>query len=197
MDPQLNYETHIKHLCKTSFFHLRNIAKLRPTLTQPDAEKLIHAFISSRLDYCNTLLIRTPSKSLQKLQYIQNSAARVLMRVRKYDHITPILHSLHWLPIASRTEYKTNLLTHQCICGNAPSYLKELLEPQPSTRSLRSGNSNRLKERKTKLRTMGDRAFYAAAPLLWNSLPDHLRAPQSVDVYKRGLKTFLFNKAFG
>ena len=197
MDPHLNYETHIKHLCKTSFFHLKNIAKLRPTLTLPDAEKLVHAFVSSRLDYCNALLIGTPSKSLQKLQYIQNSAARVLMRVRKYEHITPILHSLHWLPITSRTEYKITLLTHQCIHGNAPPYLKELLEPKPSTRSLRSGNRNCLKERHTNLKTMGDRAFYAAAPRLWNSLPDHLRAPQSTEAFKRALKTFLFNKAFG
>ena len=136
------------------------------------------------------------SKSLQKLQYIQNSAARVLMRVRKYEHITPILHSLHWLPITSRTEYKITLLTHQCIHGNAPPYLKELLEPKPSTRSLRSGNRNCLKERHTNLKTMGDRAFYAAAPRLWNSLPDHLRAPQSTEAFKRALKTFLFNKAF-
>ena len=82
MDPQLNLESHIKHLCKTSFFHLKNISKLRSTLTLPDAERLVHAFVSSRLDYCNALLIGIPSKSLQRLQYIQNSAARILMRVR-------------------------------------------------------------------------------------------------------------------
>ncbi len=77
---------------KTSFFHLRNIARLRPMLTIADAEKLVHAFVSSRLDYYNALLIRIPGKNLQKLQYIQNSAARILMRVRKYDYITPLNH---------------------------------------------------------------------------------------------------------
>jgi len=66
----LNFEAHIKHLCKTSFFHLRNMAKLRPMLTFPDAEKLVHAFVSSRLDYCNALLIRIPSKKIKQLQYI-------------------------------------------------------------------------------------------------------------------------------
>ncbi|XP_053170466.1 uncharacterized protein LOC128354229 [Scomber japonicus] len=106
MDPQLSFDTHIKHLCKTSFYHLRNITKLRPTLTLADAEKLVHAFISSRLDYCNALLIGISGKSIQRLQYIQNSAARILMRVRKYDHITPILKSLHWLPVPLRIEYK-------------------------------------------------------------------------------------------
>jgi len=70
MEPHLNFEAHIKYLCKTSFFHLRNIAKLRPMLTFPDAEKLVHAFVSSRLDYCNALLIRIPSKKIKQLQYI-------------------------------------------------------------------------------------------------------------------------------
>ena len=196
MDPHLTFDPHIKNLCKTSFFHLRNIARLRPTLSLPDAEKLIHAFISSRLDYCNALLIGTPSKSIQKLQHIQNSAARVLMRVRKYDHITPILHTLHWLPVSSRIEYKVCLLTHQCIHSNAPSYLKELIKPPTATRPLRSGQSNTLKGKKTILKTMADQAFSSAAPRLWNALPDHLRAPQTLDTFKRGLKTFLFTKAF-
>ena len=89
MDPQLTFESHINHLCKTSFYHLRNISKLRPILSLSDSEKLVHAFISSRLDYCNALLIGIPSKSLQRLQYIQNPAARILMRVPKHEHITP------------------------------------------------------------------------------------------------------------
>ena len=197
MDSHMTFDTHIKHLCKNSFYHLRNIAKLRPTLSLPDAEKLVHAFVSSRLDYCNALLIGIPGKCIQKLQYIQNSAARILMRVRKYEHITPVLHSLHWLPVSSRIEYKISLLTHQCIHGNAPPYLKELLTPQTTARTLRSTSTNLLHQPRTKLRTQGDRAFYSAAPRLWNALPDHLRAPQTVAVFKRGLKTFLFNRAFG
>ena len=196
LDPQLNLETHIKQLCKTSFFHLRNISKLRSTLTLPDAEKLVHAFISSRLDYCNALFFGIPSKSLQRLQYIQNCAARILMRVRKYDHITPILRSLHWLPITFRSEFKISLITHQCLYGNAPSYLKELLKRKPETRNLRSSNTNLLLTPDTNLRTMGDRAFSYSAPSLWNALPVHLRAPQSTDIFKNGLKTHLFNKAF-
>ena len=174
------------------FFHLKNISKLRPTLSLPDAEKLVHAFVSSRLDYCNALLIGIPSRGLQRLQYIQNSAARILMRVRKYDHITPILQSLHWLPVSSRIEYKIALLAHQCVHGHAPPYLKDLLIPQSSSRNLRSSNTNLLHRPKTKLRTMGDRAFSSAAPRIWNTLPNHLRATQTVHTFKRGLKTFLY-----
>uniref|UniRef100_A0A3B1KGG3 Reverse transcriptase domain-containing protein n=1 Tax=Astyanax mexicanus TaxID=7994 RepID=A0A3B1KGG3_ASTMX len=196
LDQQLNFESHIKHLCKISFYHLRNIAKLRPTLTVSDAEKLVHAFVSSRLDYCNALFIGLPNKSLQRLQYIQNSAARILKRVRKHEHITPVLQSLHWLPVSVRIEYKVSLLAYQCIHGNAPPYLKELLTPQTSSRSLRSANSNRLLLPRTKLSTMGDRAFCSAAPRLWNALPDELRAPQSIDSFKKGLKTFLFRRTY-
>ncbi len=196
MDSHLTFETHVKQLCKTSFFHLGNIARLRPMLTIADAEKLVHAFVSSRLDYCNALLIRIPGKNLQKLQYIQNSAARILMRVRKYDHITPILKSLHWLPVSFRIVYKVSLFTHQCIHGDAPSYLKELLTPQSSNRMLRSASSYLLKTPRTKLRTMGDRAFCSSALSLWNALPVHLWTPQPVKAFKRGLKTYLLSKAF-
>ena len=188
--------SHIKHLCKTTFYHLRNISKLCPTLTLSDAEKLVHAFISSRLDYCNSLFYGITGKNIQKLQYIQNSAARILMRVRKYEHITPILHSLHWLPVSFRIDYKVLILTHTCINGHAPPYLQELITPQTSTCTLRSSNSSLLRVPKTKLRTMGDRAFCSAASRLWNSLPDHLRATQTLDSFKAGLKTFLFRKAF-
>nr|XP_055058719.1 uncharacterized protein LOC129442564 [Misgurnus anguillicaudatus] len=196
MDSCLTFEAHVNNLSRSSYFHLRNIAKLRPTLTLADAEKLVHAFVSSRLDYCNALVIGIPAKSCQKLQYVQNSAARILMRVRKYDHITPILKTLHWLPVSSRIEYKVTLLTYKCIYGDAPPYLKELLTSQNTTRSLRSVSEGLLKPPRTKLRTMGDWAFCSAAPRLWNALPDHLRIPQTVNAFKSGLKTYLFKRAF-
>ncbi|XP_062404806.1 uncharacterized protein LOC134095354 [Sardina pilchardus] len=147
MDPHLTFEAHIKHLCKTSFFHLKNIAKLRPSLTLPDAEKLVHAFISSRLDYCNALLIGIPSKNIQQLQYIQNCAARILMRVRKFQHITPIFKTLHWLPVQFRIEYKVSLLSHQCLHGSAPPYLKELTPP-PTPPHVISGPDNHISSSK-------------------------------------------------
>ncbi len=99
-------KAHISHVTKTAFFHLRNIAKLRNMLSVSDAEKLVNAFMTSRLDYCNALLGGCPASSINKLQIVQNAVARVLTRSRKYDHITPILQSLHWLPIKFRISYK-------------------------------------------------------------------------------------------
>ncbi|XP_028432891.1 uncharacterized protein LOC114554976 [Perca flavescens] len=179
-DPHLSFNTHIQFICKTAFFHLRNISKLRPFLSLSDAEKLVLALVSSRLDHCNALLIGIPGKSLQRLKYIQNCAARVLMRVCKFEHITPILHKLHWLPVRFRIEYKICLLTYQCIYGSAPLYLKELTNRHNPTRHLCSSDSHKLQVPKSKLRTMGDGAFQAA-PRLWNALPNNLREPQSIE----------------
>ncbi len=104
------YACHISHVTKTAFFHLRNIAKLQNMLPVSDAEKLVHVFMTSRLDYCNALLAACPASLINKLQVLQNAAARVLTRSRKYDHISPILQSLHWLPIKFRISYKILLL---------------------------------------------------------------------------------------
>ena len=119
------------------------------------------------------------------------------MRACKYEHITPILQSLHWLPVSSRINYKILLLTHKCIHGHAPTYLQELITLQSTTRTLRSTNTLLLQIPSTRLSTMGDRAFRSAAPHLWNSLPIQMRAIQNLDSFKIGLKTFLFRKAYG
>jgi len=193
-DAHLSFNTHIQHICKTAFFHLRNISKLRPSLSFSDAEMLVHAFVSSRLDFCNSLLVGIPGSSMQRLQYIQNCAARVLMRVRRFEHITPILQKLHWLPVRFRIDYKICLLTYQCVHGSAPEYLTELINIHNPSRHLRSSDTHKLQVPKSKLRTMGDRAFQVAAPRIWNALPNHLRAPQSIEVFKNKLKTHLKNK---
>ncbi len=140
-DQDLSFDSHIKQTSRTAFFHLRNIAKIRPILSQKDAEKLVHAFVASRLDCCNSLLSGCTKKSLKTLQLIQNAAARVLTGTRKRDHISPVLASLHWLPVKSRIEFKVLLLTYKALNNQAPSYLKELIVPYYPSRSLRSQNA--------------------------------------------------------
>ncbi len=138
-----------------------------------DAEKLVHAFMTSRLDYCNALLGGCPaSSSINKLQIVQNAAARVLTRSRKYDHITPILQSLHWLPIKFRISYKIVLLTYKAINGLAPAYLTSLLSCYNPTHSLRSQNSGHLLVPRIAKSTKG--GFHIWLPN-WNNLPDNVR----------------------
>ena len=95
---------------KTAFFHLRNIAKIRNFLTNNDAEKPIHAFVTSRLDYCNALLSGNPDKALTKLQLALNTAARIRTRTKKFDHIAPVLAS-GWLPVKTGADFNVLLLT--------------------------------------------------------------------------------------
>ncbi len=138
LDSNLSFENHISNVTKTAFFHLRNISKLRNMLSVSDTEKLVHAFMTSRLDYCNALLGACPASSINKLQIVQNAAARVLTRSRKYDHITPILQSLHWLPIKFRISYKILLLAYKALNDLSPAYLTNLLSRYNPTRSLRN-----------------------------------------------------------
>ena len=129
IDEHLNLESHINKICSTAFMHLRNINSIRKMLTDAAAAQVVHSLIKSRLDSCNAILYGLPQTLIKKLQRVQNAAARVVTRSRKYDHITPILQRLHWLPIEERIKYKIVLLTLKCLHNTAPEYLKGLLVP--------------------------------------------------------------------
>ena len=144
LDNNLSFEHHVNHITRTAFFHLKNIARLRPSLSFSAAETLIHAFITSRLDYCNSILYGSSSKILNKLQYIQNSAARLLTHTRSREHITPVIQKLHWLPVPHRINFKILLLTHKALHNQAPCYLTNLLHRHTPSRSLRSSDANLL-----------------------------------------------------
>ena len=195
-DSHMTMDKHITSVCKSANFHLRNISSIRNVLTDSSASQLVHSMITSRLDYCNSLLIGIPDCQINRLQRIQNNAARVVSRVKKFDHISPILHSLHWLPVKERIHFKTMLLTYKALHGKAPVYLSELLTPYTPARQLRSGDKHLLTVPKSNTKTYGDRTFSIKAPRLWNDLPLEIRLSDSVDSFKRRLKTYLFKQAF-
>ena len=196
-DSTLTMSPQINQVVKGAFYHLRNIAKIRKYIGAGTTEVLIHSFVSSRLDFCNSLLYGLPKYEVNKLQNVQNAAARVIAGLRKYDHISPTLRNLHWLPVQERIVFKMNLMCFKIVNNIAPKYLKELVCRYEPTRKLRSSADKwRLTERPYKLKTYGYRAFSVAGPKLWNTLPVDIRSLTNIDTFKSKLKTHLFKLVY-
>ena len=168
---------------KTSFYHLQDIAKIRNCLSQDNAETLVHAFISSELDFCNALVYGLPQLVIDRLRYVQNCAARLVTGTRSLEHITPVLRRLHWLPARQRITYKILLLTYKVLNGMAPKYIADLLQPYTPTRRLRSSSKDLFITPKPNLKFYGNRSIQVSAPRLWNSLTDDIRSIQNLDVF--------------
>ena len=121
LDETLSMDAHIKYLCHILFCQLRRIGKIRSFLSTDAANKLAVSLILSRLDYCNSLLAGLPDNKLNKLQRIQNHAARLVLRKSKHENATTLLRTLHWLPVKARIQYKIACLCFQCIYQNIPT----------------------------------------------------------------------------
>lgn len=195
-DSQFIFDRQVNAVVKSCFFQIRIIARLKPLLSPADLQKIIHAFVSSRLDYCNSLYIGISQSSLSRLQLVQNAAARLLTGTRRRDHITPVLASLHWLPVRQRIDFKVLLFVFKALNGLAPSYISDLLSPYSNIRSLRSADQRLLTVRGSNLKLKGGRAFAVAAPNLWNSIPTSIRLAPSTETFKSRLKTHLYSLAF-
>ena len=153
-------------------------------------------YISSRLDYCNALFKNMPNYQFEKLQKLQNFAAKVVLKKSYYDHVTPCLIDLHWLPVKFRVDFKIAVLTFKCLNELAPQYLQDLIEIYNPPRALRSKSLKLLKTKTTKYKTLGDRSFSFSAPKVWNDLPVILRMETSLEIFKKNLKTHYFKKAY-
>ena len=192
----MSMKQQINSVVKSCNFQLRSIGQIRQYLTSEAASSLIHAFISSRLDYGNSLLAGLPDTELLKLQKVQNTAARILTRTKRYEHISPILKQLHWLKVKDRIDFKVLMLTYKCLHDQAPSYLMELLEEYVPERQLRSQSHLNLKVPKTRLKTYGDQAFSYIAPVLWNNLPLSIKTSSSLATFKSRLKSHFFTSRY-
>ena len=196
LDHHASMEIHINNLCRGLYFQLKNIRALRKYLDQESLECIIHAFLTSKIDYCNSLLCGLPMSLTNRLQMIQNTAARILTGTPRFQHITPVLKSLHWLPVHRRIEYKVLLLVYKSVKDLAPSYLKELICPYVPSRRLRSSDQHLLHIPYTSSSLIQSRTFSVAGPHLWNSLPYDLRALSNIELFKSKLKTHLFKLTF-
>ena len=110
-----NLSKHITNTCRAATLAIWKISQIRNYLSQTQTEHLVHAFITSRLDNCNSLLYGLPNFHIEKLQQVQNSAARLIARKRKFDHISDTLNELHWLSVENCIIYRILLLTYKCL----------------------------------------------------------------------------------
>ena len=197
LDTDMTMFFFVSQLCKNLYFQLRKIASIRPYLSTEVTKTLVTSLILSKLDYCNSLLAGLPQDTINRLQLIQNNAARLICRKKKSDHITPLLKDLHWLPVSQRINYKMSVFVYKCINDIAPSYLSDALERYTPARNLRSSMDRTiLVQTKRTYKFIGCRSFYHLGPLVWNKLPRDIREAGSIETFKKKLKHHLFCIAY-
>ena len=165
-DHHLYMNPHISHVISACSYHLRNINHISRYLPTTTKERVINALITSRIDYCNSLLYDTSANNISRLQRIHNAAARLILCRPRTDRATPLQYKMYPL------SYK---ITHR----RAPFYLPDLLPSYQPIRCLRSSSSNALVVPRTRDKA-GDAAFAVAAPKLWNALPHQLKCVANI-----------------
>ncbi len=188
-DREMSLHKHINDVCRRGYYHVRDLFQLRKFLNETDTKTAAYAFVTSIMDYGNSLFYGTSGYMIDKLQVLQNTAVRAVRKKRKLDHISEDRVKIHWLPVEARIKFKLLLMAWKCIHNKAPKYLQELLKVVPGHRTQ---YKNMLAVPKSRNRTHGDIAFGKAAPVLWNALPNELREIETLEKFKKCLKTYLF-----
>jgi hypothetical protein len=186
LDRHLNMDVHINAIVSVCYKQLSDIGKIRKLLSKKDTELLVHAVISSRLDYCNSLLYGANKTHINKLQMVQNAAARLVSMRRKHESVSDVLVNLHWLRIEARIIYKLLVLVYKCIYNIAPECIIECISIKDGGRCLLA--------HKFFQSSQARKSFSYIAPKLWNNLPDNIRFSSTLLKFKNHTKYLLFNK---
>ena len=195
LDNNMTLKGHIHNVAKACFFKLKNMFKIRKCIDESAAKAMVHTMITSKLDYCNAILYGLPESSLKCLSSVQKTSARLITQSGKYDHITPIMKKLHWLPIRKRIDYKVLVMVHKTLNGLSPVYLDDLIQRRPN-KGTRADSNGDLVVPGIKRSTFGGRTFGHAGSSLWNSLPRQLKTINDTKCFKKELKTFLFKSIY-
>ena len=186
LDETLSLESHVNGIVSSCYFHLRSIGKIKNRLPSEDLQTLVHSVISSKLDYCNVILFGINQKMMQRLQKVQNAAARLIYKLPMRSSVSHVIHKLHWLRVDQRIVYKILLIVYKHCNGISPDYLNNLLE-------ITNAETKTLKVRYYDTKS-GRRAFSYVAPRFWNGLPKDIRTITSIDIFKKKLKHILFKE---
>ena len=195
LDKKLNYDKQVDKVCSSAFLQLRKIARNRKFLNENSCKTIINALVLSKLNFASTLYLDMTEKNLNRLQKVQNYAAKVITLARKYDHVTPLLHHLNWLLIREFIKFRYLTITYQVIHGLAPTYLCDLVKFYHPTRELRSINSNNLEIPRLNTK-FARRSFKFLAPTMWNNLPVSIKTCKTIQKFKNKLKKLLFDNYF-
>ena len=196
-DNNLSLNEHVSRTISSCFFQLRQLKYIKRSLSKSNIKTLLHAFIISRLDFCNALLAGQPACLTDRLQLVQNAAARLYAGLSNRTHVSAVLRDdLHWLRIPQRICYKLCMLVYRCLHGNAPLYLSEhcvrLQDVGGHVSCNRSAAQNNLVVPRMRTKTYGQRSFRVSGPTCWNALPPHLKQDIPYSTFKAQLKTHFF-----
>jgi len=195
LDRRLTFDNHASAVARSCNYHAHAIRHIRHLLTLDLAQTLACSLMLSRIDYCNSVLHGAPSITIQKLQRVQNNAARIVLQAPRRSDVNSLLQTLHWLPVERRITYKLALLTFKIQQTSSPQYLNQHIPLRTNASNTRSSFVPLLcvPFRRT---SFARRSFSTAAPLTRNSLPPAVLNCDSLCTFKSRLKTHLFSTAF-
>ena len=193
-DQELKMDHHIMKKRQIALLNLYKIARIRKYLSQEAANIVVLSLVISHLDYCNSILVGVSKKYISKFQIIQNRAAKIVLNVNVRHHSIDALKQLHWLPIVARIDFKLCLLVYKCIKGFAPQYLIDLIQMDTRDRNFRHKSTSTLRVPFVSKKTCACRSFGVMGPKLWNKLPREMTFISDEDIFKKQLKTHLFNQ---
>ena len=185
IDKQLKMDLQVNAIVSHCYKLFGDVRRNRHLLSNDSVETIVHSIIGSRLDYCNSLFCGIDKNIIGKLQKLQNAAARIISKRKKRESVRDVLDKLHWLPVEKRVVFKILVMTFKIVHGLAPESLCKLISLHCQT-TLTLGilylDTN-----------LGRQSFSYVAPRYWNALPDSLKFSNSLDIFKRNTKTYLFN----
>jgi len=175
---ELSVKQHVAKTAAACFYHIRHLRQIRRRVRQEVTQQLVFALIMSRLDYCNSVLAGVPMSTLEPPQRVQNAAAQLVFGLGRFDHVTPSILQLRWLPVSYRIKFKLCCLVHAVHYVRSPTYLTQTVQSVSASRpcsGLRSSSSSAMDYSLPRLRTkFGECAFSHCGPSTWNVLPDNI-----------------------